>query len=35
MQYLKDLWHDMLYAWREFRFVRKHLRQGGNPDEAF
>ena len=35
MQYLIDLWHDMRDAWGHFRYVRNHLRQGGNPDEAF
>ena len=35
MQYLRDLWHDLLIAYEHFRWVRKHLRSGGNPDEAF
>ena len=35
MQYLTDLWHDLCAAWDHFRYVRKHLRNGGNPDEAF
>ena len=35
MQYLRDLWHDILLCYANFRYVRNHLRAGGNPDEAF
>ena len=35
MQYIRDLIHDMGSAWEHFRYMRQHLRQGGNPDEAF
>jgi hypothetical protein len=35
MTYLRDLWHDIRMAWSAFRYVRTHLRRGGNPDEAF
>ena len=34
MSYLKDLIHDIRMAWASFRYTRKHLRRGGNPDEA-
>jgi len=34
MRYLTQLWHDIRYAWRTFRYVRGHLRQGGSPDES-
>ena len=34
MTYIRELWHDILYAWQSFRYVRQHLRRGGNPDEA-
>jgi hypothetical protein len=32
MRYLRDLWHDIRLAFWHFRYIRKHLRQGGNPD---
>ena len=35
MQYIRDLIHDLRAAWAEFRYIRRHLRRGGNPDEAF
>jgi len=34
MQYIRELIHDMRYAWQSFRYVRQHLRRGGNPDES-
>ena len=34
MTYLRDLIHDIRLAWREFRYIRCHLRRGGNPDES-
>ena len=33
MQYIRDLIHDIRMAFAEFRYIRTHLRQGGNPDE--
>lgn len=33
MNYLRDLFHDLRVAWDEFRYIRRHLRNGGNPDE--
>jgi hypothetical protein len=33
-QYIRNLIHDMRYAWQSFRYVRQHLRRGGNPDES-
>lgn len=35
MSYLQQLWHDVLQAFAHFVYIRKHLRAGGNPDEAF
>lgn len=39
MTYLRNLLHDILLvasiARREWRYIRTHLRRGGNPDEAF
>ena len=33
MQYIRNLIHDLRMAWNEFRYIRRHLRAGGNPDE--
>ncbi len=33
MTYIRNLLHDIRAAWLEFRYIRDHLRQGGNPDE--
>jgi len=33
MKYLQNLIHDIYAAWLEFRYIRDHLRAGGNPDE--
>ena len=33
MQYIRNLIHDLRMAWNEFRYIRTHLRAGGNPDE--
>ena len=33
MKYIKDLIHDIAMAWEHFRYIRQHLRRGGNPDE--
>ncbi len=33
MTYIRNLIHDLCAAWAEFRYIRKHLRRGGNPDE--
>ena len=35
MKYICDLMHDLRSAWSHYRYLRKHLRFGGNPDEAF
>lgn len=35
MRYLSELLHDLRIAWAHFRYIRQHLRRGGNPDEAF
>ena len=35
MKYIRDLMHDLRSAWSHYRYLRKHLRCGGNPDEAF
>ena len=35
MTYIRNLIHDLCAAWEHFRYIRKHLRRGGNPDEAF
>ena len=32
MNYIANLLHDMRAAWAHFRYIRSHLRQGGNPD---
>lgn len=34
MQYLRDLLHDIGAAVAHFRFIRRHLRAGGNPDQV-
>lgn len=34
MQYLADLLHDIRAALAHFRYIRQHLRQGGNPDQV-
>jgi hypothetical protein len=34
MSYLRDLLHDIRMAVQHFIYIRRHLRQGGNPDEA-
>lgn len=33
MTYLRDLWHDIRLCIEHFRYIRRHLRHGGNPDE--
>jgi hypothetical protein len=33
--YVTELWHDICAALAHFRYLRTHLRRGGNPDEAF
>lgn len=35
MTYIRNLLHDLLSAWEHFRYIRRHLRRGGNPDESF
>lgn len=40
MQFIKELWHDIRASvhvgMTHWRYVRRHLRRGGNPDvEAF
>ena len=34
MNYIRELIHDIRMAWESFRYVRNHLRHGGNPDQA-
>ena len=34
MSYFKNLWHDLKAAAAHFAYLRSHLRQGGNPDQA-
>ena len=34
MTYIRHLIHDIRMAWENFRYIRTHLRAGGNPDEA-
>lgn len=38
MRYMRELWHDLRCAVRvglaQWRYVRSHLRRGGNPDES-
>lgn len=34
MTYLKNLWHDLRQTVAHFVYIRKHLRAGGNPDQA-
>lgn len=33
MTYLRDLWHDIKFVVGQFIYIRRHLRNGGNPDE--
>ena len=35
MQNIREFIHDVRSAWNYYRWLRKHLRQGGNPDGAF
>jgi hypothetical protein len=32
--YLRDLLHDLRATWMHWRYIREHLRRGGNPDEV-
>lgn len=32
MQYLRDLLHDIRMTRNYWRYIRSHLRAGGNPD---
>jgi hypothetical protein len=32
MNYIRELIHDIRKAWSDFRYIRNHLRRGGNPD---
>lgn len=34
MRYIADLLHDIRAAVAHFRFIRRHLRAGGNPDQV-
>lgn len=34
MRYLSDLMHDIRAAVAHFIYIRRHLRAGGNPDQA-
>ena len=34
MTYFRELWHDIKAALSHFAYLRGHLRQGGNPDQA-
>jgi hypothetical protein len=34
MTYITHLIHDIRMAWEHFRWIRCHLRRGGNPDEV-
>lgn len=34
MSYFRELWHDIKAALSHFSYLRGHLRQGGNPDQA-
>lgn len=34
MTYFRELWHDIKAAFSHFSYLRGHLRQGGNPDQA-
>ncbi len=38
MRYCMTLWHDLMMSVgtgiAQFRYIRRHLRQGGNPDQA-
>ena len=35
MEYIRELLHDVRSAWGHYRWLRKHLRHGVNPDQAF
>ena len=38
MKYVKNLWHDLKLSIgtgvAQFIYIRRHLRRGGNPDQA-
>jgi hypothetical protein len=38
MQYIRTFWHDLKLSvgtgYTQWRYIRKHLRRGGNPDQA-
>ena len=38
MTYVKNLWHDLKLSVgvgiNQWRYIRRHLRRGGNPDQA-
>lgn len=33
MNYLRDLWHDIKLCFEQFLYIRRHLRNGGCPDD--
>jgi hypothetical protein len=33
MTYIRNLIHDLRIAWDQFRYIRRHLRRGGCPDD--
>lgn len=35
IDYIRQWAHDVRMAWQHYRYIRRHLRVGGNPDEAF
>ena len=38
MSYIRNWWHDLKLSvgtgYTQWRYIRKHLRRGGNPDQA-
>jgi hypothetical protein len=39
MRYAREFWHDLKVcvsvAYAQWRYIRRHLRHGGNPDVEF